>query len=134
MKTKILILFVSTIFITFSSFSQQKTSDLNQNPNFAKSMNSYLETNKEIILTQGTTSQETYKAIDPLQERRDLRSLRRKHRANRLLWRHQERLERAKNTQFIEYDYPNYYNGYYNNNWNNFGSLLSLGLFYNHFF
>lgn len=136
MKTKILILLFAAFFMAFSGFSQEQASDPDQNPNFEKSMNSYLNASKEIVLTQGTTSQETYKAIDPLQDKRDLRSLRREHRANRLLWRHQERLERAKNTQYIEYDYPtNYKNGYYNNyHWRNFGSRRNFGLFYRHTF
>ena len=73
------------------------------------------------------------KVIDPLEEKRQLRSLKRKYRANRALWRHQERLERAKNGYSL-YDNGGYYNdNYYNNNnyyrnssWINSGNLLNL--------
>ncbi|QTD36791.1 hypothetical protein JL193_11690 [Polaribacter batillariae] len=130
MKKRHFAFYLIAFFTTFLGFAQEEV--LDQNPNYKKSMAVYLNTYKETTLTQGTTSQETYKAIDPLQDRRDLRNLRRKYRANSRLWRHQERMERAKNTQYIEYEYPadNYYNGYYSNNWSQFNTMLSLGLFY----
>ncbi len=93
-----------------------------QNPNYGLAIKPYLIDQNESIALQGTTLQETYNAIDPLEEKRLLRSQRREYRSKRRLWRHQEALEIAKNTSY-NYDYydytPNFYgNRYYNNNVN----------------
>ena len=67
-----------------------------QNPNYKISLDKYVAASKDIsqTLTQGTTSQETYVAIDPMEEKRKRKELRKYFRSQRPLWRHQERLER----------------------------------------
>ena len=125
------ILFLVVVFITTLSFSQETALAQNQNPNYKVSLDKYLEADNDYVFAEGTTLQETYVAIDLLEERRQLRSLRREHRANRALWRHQERMERAKNGYSL-YDDGYYNDSYYNNsyrnsNWINSSDLLSLG-------
>ncbi|MBG6130027.1 hypothetical protein IWQ47_001890 [Aquimarina sp. EL_43] len=78
-----------------------------QNPNYKKAMNRFLKNSQEYTIQQGTTVQETYKAIDPLEEKRELRSLRRQYRSQRAYWRHERRLKRIENTRY--YDYGSYY-------------------------
>ncbi len=110
-------------------YSQDQNELVNdQNPNFKVSMDKYVDVKNDYILAQGTTAQETYAAIDPLEEKRVLRSIRKEHRANRSLWRHQERMERIKRTRY--YSNTGYYNNrrYYNNGWCYGQDLLSLGL------
>ena len=92
---------------------QEKNTLVNdQNPNYKLAMEKYVANLQDYTLLQSTTAQETYKAIDPLEEKRELKALRRQYRAQRPYWRHQRRLEQAKNTHYI----------YDNNNWgyNNF--------------
>ncbi|MCL5127734.1 MULTISPECIES: hypothetical protein [unclassified Algibacter] len=106
----------------------------NQNPNYQISLDKYVTANtfNNATLLQGTTLQETYIAIDPMERKRENKELRAYFRSQRPLWRHQERLERAKNTAYYNYDnYRNYntdYN-YQNNRWLNSNTLLELGLF-----
>lgn len=120
------ILFLVVVFIATLSFSQEATLVEDQNPNYKESMSKYQQIDSTYILTQGSTKQETYVAIDPLEERRQLRSLRRKHRANRLLWRHQERMELARNG--IPYNNNDcYYNNCGNSNWWNYNNILTYG-------
>ena len=97
------------------------------------------------VMLQGTTAQETYKAIDPLERKRELRMLRKEYRAKRRLWRHQERMERIKRTNYYDYNsnffngyfyngfypnyyYDNYYRGYFTTGsfWDDTSSLISL--------
>ena len=49
-----------------------------QNPNYKISLDKYVAASKDIsqTLTQGTTSQETYVAIDPMEEKRKRKELR----------------------------------------------------------
>ncbi|WP_062052827.1 hypothetical protein [Aquimarina longa] len=114
------------VIIGLTSYAQKTTTLVeDQNPNYKKAMDKFLTNSNEYTLAQGTTLQETYKAIDPLEEKRELRSLRRQYRAQRPYWRHQRRLERARNTTYYEnYGYSGFNSGYYN-----YGSdLLTLGL------
>ncbi|WP_029209631.1 hypothetical protein [Aquimarina agarilytica] len=100
-------------FLTFCILSAQDSKPLveDQNPNYKVAMDKYMESPKEYTLLQSTTVQETYKAIDPLEEKRELRSQRRQFSAQRPYWRHQRRLERIKNTRY----YESYDNGFFNN-------------------
>ncbi|WP_282084841.1 hypothetical protein [Aquimarina algiphila] len=91
-----------------------------QNPNYKIAMNKVINNNNKYILQQGTTVQQTYKAIDPLEEKRELRSRKKQYRSQRAYWRHQRKLKRIENTQY--YDYGYYDRSYYRNTW------LSLGL------
>lgn len=99
-----------------------------QNPSFMVSQARYMKMADSINSWHGTTLQETYKAIDYLEDKRASR-------ANRRAWRHELRMERARyggwynNGYYNSYYYPSYGNGYYysrpwgyrnNNNWNNY--------------
>lgn len=118
-------------------FSQNTTLVEDQNPNYMQSQDKYMAAAETHTTLQGTTAQETYKAIDPLEEKRELRALRRSYRAQRPLWRHQRRLERIKNTQYFQNSTPNIYwnnrpfwgrRNFNNNRWNCGTNLLGLGL------
>jgi len=114
MKIYIITLFS---FLSLCAVSAQNLQELeeDQNPNYKIAMDKYKEHSKELTLLEGTTVQETYKAIDPLEEKRELKSQRRKFRAQRPYWRHQRRMERIKNTRYFENNgFFNY--GYHNNN------------------
>ena len=126
MKTKFftisLIILVSLIGIAQNSVELEA----DQNPNYKISLDKYIAASKEIsqTLTQGTTSQETYTAIDPMEEKRKRKELRKYFRSQRPLWRHQERLERAKNPSYFRgrnssfntrYGYNNFNSGWFNN-------------------
>ncbi len=111
------------IFVTMGniSFGQEATSLApDQNPNYINAMNKYSDNSIEYTSQQGTTLQETYKAINPLEEKRELRSLRRKYRSQRAYWRHQRRLARIENTRYYDYGY----NGFQNQGY----TWLGLGL------
>lgn len=79
--------------------------DHDQNPNYLKSQERYMASSEQYTALQGTTSQETYKAIDFLEEKRELKAKRRQLRAQRPIWRQERRIERIKNRPFF---YPNY--------------------------
>ena len=73
-----------------------------QNPSFMVSQARYMQMADSINSWHGTTLQETYKAIDYLEDKRELR-------ANRKAWRRELRMERARNSGW----YNGYYNDYY---------------------
>ena len=133
MKNNILTIALITL-LSFIGIAQNST-DLvaDQNPNYHISLDKYMTENKvsDLTLLQGTTAQETYTAIDPMEEKRKRKALRRYYRSLHPLWRHQERLERAKNPYYINRRYRNYNNRNYNNRnnrWLNSQSLLNLGM------
>lgn len=98
MKNIILIVF-SVLFV--GVVNAQTNKDINQNPNAQAAYEKYAKVADTYITKQGTTSQETYVAIDPMEEKRIRKNIRKDYRAMRPLWRHQERMERAKNTQYV---------------------------------
>ncbi|MGY5351525.1 hypothetical protein ACXGQW_03010 [Wenyingzhuangia sp. IMCC45533] len=113
MKT---LLHISIFMFTLGLMAQkQPVSD--QNPNHQISYQKYLKDSSQYTNKQGTTENQTYVAIDPMEEKRIRKKTRKEHRSMRGLWRHQERLERAKNTKYYRYTpslgfYPNF--GYRN--------------------
>ncbi|HTD93507.1 MAG TPA: hypothetical protein VK644_06840 [Chitinophagaceae bacterium] len=83
-----------------------------QNPNFTVSRDKYMQLADSLTRWESTTTQETYKAIDWLADRREARMDRRE-------FRQQLRLERARwGTDY----YDSYYNNYpvYRNPWNSY--------------
>ena len=78
-----------------------------QNPNYRKSMDKYLATKDELVKTEGTTVQATYKAIDDMQIRQERRDMRR-------TYRQQRRLARINNGYY-------YYSPYSYGGYNSFG-------------
>ncbi|PQJ72900.1 hypothetical protein [Polaribacter butkevichii] len=135
MKTKILTVVLIT-FVGFIGMAQQSVALLaDQNPNYQTSLQKYTAANEvnSITLLQGTTVQETYTAIDPMEAKRQRKELRKYFRSQRPLWRHQERLERAKNpATYYHSGYNGFSNNYrynrFNNGYLNSNSLLNLGL------
>jgi len=131
MKISIVTLFS---FLSFCVVSAQNFQELeeDQNPNYKIVMAKYKEYPEELTLLEGTTAQETYKAIDPLEEKRELQSQRRQFRAQRPYWRHQRRMERIKNTRYYENNNRFFDYGYHNNNFigrnPRFGNYNYLGL------
>lgn len=117
---------IMALFLFSLGLSAQEISD--QNPNHQKSYEKYLKTSESYTKQQGTTAQQTYVAIDPMEERRVRKKMRRDHRAMSRLWRHQERMEEARNTRYRVYN-----NGWnsrlgWNNGWNtNIGWGLNFG-------
>ena len=110
-------------------FAQQNREalDYDQNPNYQISQQKYMKESPKYVALQGTTLQQTYKAIDPLEEKRELKALKKRYRAERLKWRHEERMEKYKNGYVEYYDVPrssiNFGWGW--NNWNNWGRYYS---------
>jgi len=93
----------------------QTTLAPDQNPDFAISRAKYMKMADSINTWQGTTAQETYKAIDYLADKAEAR-------ANRRAFRQQLRLERAR------YGYPSFdwYNSLnYGNGWGNYNNYYS---------
>ena len=79
MKNNILTIALITL-LSFIGIAQNST-DLvaDQNPNYHISLDKYMTENKvsDLTLLQGTTAQETYTAIDPMEEKRKRKALRR---------------------------------------------------------
>jgi|GEM_PF-462356 len=123
---KNIILYITIFTAGFSVFAQQDNLALeaDQNPNYEISQNKYTDSiQKSHTLLQGTTLQDTYRAIDPLEEKRELKSLRRQHRAQRPYWRHQRRLERIRNTQYFENNTWGWGNNLNNNFYSGFNNF-----------
>ena len=109
--------------------AQNALAQQEQNPSFMVSQARYMKMADSINSWHGTTLQETYKAIDYLEDKRELR-------ANRRAWRRELRMERARNSGWYNGYYNDYnyypYNNYYNrswggNRWNNYAwSALPL--------
>ncbi len=97
------LLFIFAIVLQ-SSILYAQTYD--QNPNYKESQEKYMASSEQYTSLQGTTVQETYKAIDRLEEKRELKAKRRALRAQRPVWRQERRIERIKNRPYI------YNNGY----------------------
>lgn len=127
---------ISAFLISGFNIMAQGDLEPDQNPNYQKSMDQYIHSAAEYVAYQGTTKQETYKAIDPLEEKRELKSLRKQYRASRPLRRHERNMARIENTRYFGGSNFNGFrdNGYnrFNNNYGGVGlgvnSLLGLGV------
>lgn len=87
---------VATIVATAQSLAPD------QNPSFMVSQARYMQMADSINAWHGTTTQDTYKAIDYYEDKLALR-------AGRKAWRRELRMERARNSGW----YNGYYNDYY---------------------
>lgn len=81
---------IAIILLPMSVFSQGLVED--QNPNYQKSMQKYMDQDNSEVLKQGTTVQNTYEAIDELGLGKKLRHVRRMQRMDN---RHELRMARA---------------------------------------
>jgi hypothetical protein len=77
-----------------------------QNPNYAVSRDKYMKMADSINAWHGTTAQETYRAIDYLEDKREAREQRR-------AFRQELRMERARRGYYYYDNYYNYYRPYY---------------------
>lgn len=103
---KSILLAASLVVVSFLTSTAQDNSLAQQNPSYMASQARYMKMADSINSWHGTTIQDTYKAIDYLEDKRELR-------ANRKAWRRELRMERARNSGWYNNGYYN--NGYYNN-------------------
>jgi hypothetical protein len=118
---KVLLPLFAFVALAFTAEAQNLAPD--QNPRYMESQQRYMRMADSINAWHGTTPQETYKAIDYLQDKRDAREARR-------AFRRELRMERARWNNDWYYGYGGYYNynsyypGYYRHgwrsNWNNY--------------
>lgn len=105
-----IVLLLTTGFV--SSLQAQTELAANQNPNYEVSRSKYMKLADSINTWHSTTTQETYKAIDYMADRKEARDERR-------AFRRQLRLER--NTWYGDYYYPTYGNRWLYPQYNNWG-------------
>lgn len=109
------IAYIALSFLLYMNVNAQKDSVSllpDQNPNFQKSRTKYMEQSAALTQNEGQTIQQTYKAIDDVQakkERKELAATRRQER----------RMARIQSRGYRYGGYNNY--GYYNNGYNNYG-------------
>ncbi len=113
MKT-IVNLFALLICSLFAYQAVAQSSVPDQNPNYRVSLEKYMMKKDSLLSFEGTTVQDTYKAFDWYEAKQERKEQRR-------LFRHQERMERAKYSQYYTPYYNNYWGGY--NNWGWFPSI-----------
>ena len=91
-----------------------------QNPNYQKSKDKYMAGASEFTKNEGVTIQETYKAIDDVQAKKERKELAVERHHERRMARIQTRGYRRQNNNRYNNngDCNNYNNGYYNNNYN----------------
>ena len=92
-----------------------------QNPDFAVSRAKYMKVADSVNTGQGTTGQQTYKAIDFLADKAEAK-------ANRRAFRQQLRMERARNSNY-SFDWYNSLN--YGNRWGNYNNYNNYRYRYN---
>ena len=102
-----------------AAFAQQEIIN-NQNPKFEQSRLKYMNIADSVNSWHSTTSQETYKAIDYLADRKEARELRQ-------AYRRELRLERARNGYgwYDDYTYYPAFGNRFNNNYNYNSSYYS---------
>jgi hypothetical protein len=76
-----------------------------QNPNYKKSMEKYMAIKDDYISKEGTTLQNTYKAIDDMEAKKERKALRKEQR-------HERRMARINNRGHYRYYSQPYYFGY----------------------
>lgn len=123
MKKTLLFSVLSAPLMLGAQLASGQTPEPDQNPDFMVSRAKYMAMADSVNSLHSTTPQETYKAIDYLEDKREARELRKA-----------ERRERARyGYNYYGYDYPAYYDPYYYYNsrsrflWNAVPLTLSLG-------
>ena len=118
-KLKTIVAFV-VISFTYTANAQENLAP-DQNPNYKRSMEKYMAMKDDLVKTEGTTIQATYKAIDDVQLKQERKLLRQSNRQDRRMARINSR--GRNNGYYSPYTYTPYNFGY--NNWspgyNNFG-------------
>ena len=122
-KRTFLLSLSSLMLLANSPISAQNKLAPDQNPNYMKSLEKYMEKKDELIKHQGTTIQDTYEAIDDIQIKKDRKKLKRANRQKR-------RMARIENNGYNNYNYIPYrynYSSSFNNGYQN-------GYGYNNFY
>ena len=86
-----------------------------QNPNYMVSRDKYMKLADSVNAYHSTTVQDTYDAIEWVDDRREAREQRR-------AFRRELRLERARYGGYYYNDYDDYYSPYYYNNYNSYNN------------
>lgn len=103
-----------------------------QNPNYQKSRDKYMAESVTLTQTEGTTIQQTYKAIDDVQAKKERKELAVERRHERRMARIQSRSYRRQNYYNNGWRNNGYYNnGYYNNGYYNNGYYSNPSGWYN---
>ncbi len=90
-----------------------------QNPNYQKSRDKYMQESATLTKNEGQTVQQTYKAIDDVQAKKERKELASERRHERRMARIQSRGNRRNNPRFFNNN-P-YYNDYYYYNYDPYG-------------
>jgi len=116
MKQYLLVLTTLAATLMFSETSAQELAP-NQNPNFAVSRDKYMQMADSVNQLHSTTVQQTYKAYDWYQNKIDRRN-------ERIQFRRELKMERARSRYYRPYHRGGYYNNYYyrpyRSGWNSF--------------
>ena len=122
----ILTLALSSLFLISANAQNDSVTLLpDQNPNFQKSRAKYMAQSVELTKNEGQTIQDTYKAIDDVQAKKDRKELALTRRHERRMARIQSRGYRRGGHYYNNgYGYNNYgyNNGYYGSPYSNYGS------------
>lgn len=123
MKT---IITLALSFVLATSIQAQTTSTVtlleDQNPNFQKSRDKYMKQAEELTKNEGQTIQQTYKAIDDVQAKKERKELALERRHERRMARIQSRgIGRSRYYNDWGYGYGNY------NSYGNYGNYNSYG-------
>ena len=122
---KSIVLFILTCLVYINVNAQTTTATpsgtllTDQNPNYQRSRDKYMAESATLTKNEGVTIQETYKAIDDVQAKKDRRALASERRHERRMARIESRSYRRRifnNNRFNNGFNDNFYNyGYYNN-------------------
>ena len=119
----ILLFALSIVFLNINAQTTTATTSStllpDQNPNYLKSREKYMSESAALTKNEGQTIQQTYKAIDDMQAKKERKELASQRRQDRRMARIQSRHSYRQNRRYSNYDYLNYNNGYYSNGYNN---------------
>lgn len=105
----------------FSPALLAQVAENDQNPNYRASMEKYMNRKDTLLQNMGETVQQTYKAIDPIADRKEARLERQEERRQ---FRRALRLERARRPQIFA---PRRRGWGWNNGWNNGWNTWNYG-------
>lgn len=143
---KTIFTFFISAFVSLSIYGQTAVASStllpDQNPNFEKSRSKYMADSNNLIASEGQTIQQTYKAIDDVEAKKERKELASQRRHERRMARIQARGNRNR-YYYNDYDYyygyqgyrspygfyrPGYYSGQIYNNVNSVLNTALLGL------
>ena len=122
---KSIVLFILTCLVYINVNAQTTTATPSgtllpdQNPNYQRSRDKYMAESATLTKNEGVTIQETYKAIDDVQAKKDRRALALDRRHERRMARIESRSYRRQNSFRNRYNDRYYDNNFYNNRYYN---------------